>query len=116
MPLSIEDIALKFAHALVAGEYDKAHNLLSLPLQRQVSPADLAEEYAAMHAYAPAPADTVESGGLLDADPPPDALGWQWVRIERWQAPDGWWSEGVALLMVNEDGRLAIGDIDWGRP
>jgi hypothetical protein len=118
----IKELALDFAHALVAGEYDKAHGLLSLPLQRRVSPAELAQEYDAMHSYVPDPADTVESAKLDDAGLQ-GALGWQWVTIGRllspvepWKLNSGHWNEGVTLLIVEEDDRLAIDDIVWGRP
>ena len=113
--MEARDLALGFVRAVVAGEYDKAHDLLSLPLQWQVSPAKLAEDYVAMHSYAPETPDTVEHGDLLDAHLP-DAVGWQWVGIERQHSIDGRWYEGVTLLIVNEEDRLAIGDIVWGRP
>jgi hypothetical protein len=117
-----KELALKFAHALVAGEYEKAHGLLSLPFHRRVSPAELAQEYDSMHSYVPDPADTVESGELVDAGSQ-GALGWQWVTIGRLRSPveplklnSGHWNEGVMLLIVEEDDGLAIGDIVWGRP
>jgi hypothetical protein len=118
----IGELALKFAHALVAGDYDKAHDLLSLPFQRRVSPADLAQHYDSMHSYVPEAADTVELG-QFDGSGLQRELGWQWVTIGRllsptepWRLNSGHWNEGVVLMIVEEDDRLAIGDIVWGRP
>ena len=112
--------ALAFANALVAGDFESAHRLLSPALRGEYPPARLRQEYEDMFSYAGNTAATrVDLGSTMDDWPgKADAeVGWAYVSIS---GPNvvigGEWCEAVAVAFVDVDGRLLICDIQWGRP
>ncbi len=47
----------------------------------------------------------------------PGELAWIYVSISgKFQEQEGIWNEGVVVLVVENEGRLMIRDIIWGRP
>ncbi len=116
---SIENIALDFTYALVAGDYAKAHGLLTPSLQQAESTADLKASYQAMISYTKAPVDTIEIGQTMPArevDGIPESLGWVTVNVYCLHSPHDTWLEGITVLVVSHGSRQAIGRIVWGRP
>ena len=115
----ISDIALNFTRALVAGNYAKAHAMMTPSLQQDESTADLRASYDAMVSYTNAPPDTVEIGLLMaagEADGVSDGLGCVCVNVCCLHSPRDTWLEGVTVLIVRNGSQQAIGRIVWGRP
>jgi hypothetical protein len=108
-------IALKFAQALVAGEYEAAHKMLSASLGEMFPPARLQTELAAMIEYGDGPPDIVEVISIDDMREWPSRqqadVGWAYVAI---CGKD--YSEAVAVVITDEGHRHIIRDLEWGRP
>ncbi|MBD2231308.1 hypothetical protein [Phormidium tenue] len=108
-------LAVRFANALVAGDFDQAHTLLSAELRSGLTPSSLREIYEAMVEYGDgSPTDvelivTMEQWQLPEQHP--TDLGWAYVAI----AGDSY-SEAVTVIVENIDGEPAIRHLEWGRP
>ena len=107
-------VALEFARALSVGRFDEAHKHLSSELGQQLPVPKLREAYEGMVSYGqPGKADVVQVMEAMDYWPAKKAgdVGWAYVAI----AGDSF-SEGLAIVVADEGGRLVIRDIEWGRP
>jgi hypothetical protein len=116
---SIHNTALRFANALVAGDFAAAHDMLTKVHQLEISADDIRQHYQSMISYTEDPPDTIKAGLLLppsETDGIPDGLGWAFVDIDSLNSPNGSWLECVGLLITEEDSRHAIRQIVWGRP
>ncbi|UAW97799.1 hypothetical protein KEM63_13490 [Halopseudomonas nanhaiensis] len=107
------EVAVRFAEALVAGEYEQAGQLLSSEAQRDYSAAQLRNDYRAMVAYGSGPAKV---DGVLQfmADwPAREArdIGWAYVSIS---GDD--FAEAISVVVAEHDGQPVVRDIEWGRP
>jgi hypothetical protein len=112
------EVAMAFAHALVAGEFAAARRMLTNSLQNETSVDELQENYDPMTSYWDGPPDTVKVGMVLpphETNGIPEGIGWVFVNIDR-HGSEGALLEGVGLLMTEEDSRFAIKHIQWGRP
>ena len=111
-------VGSKFAQALIHGEFEKAHDMLSPTLKLHYSAAALKQSYDNMVEYAqPVGKPNVvvvnnfegkgesRNGKQLDAD------GWAYVAIEG----DGW-SEAVIITAKQFGTDYLISELDWGRP
>jgi hypothetical protein len=111
-------VGSKFAQALIHGEFEKAHEMLSPTLRLNYSPSALKQSYDNMVEYAqPVGQPNVivvnnfegkgESGNgkQLDAD------GSTCVAIEG----DGW-CEAVTITAKQFGADYLISELDWGRP
>ena len=111
----VRDVGLAFAQALVGGDLDVAHAMLSGALVDEWQPARLGKALAEMIEYGDGPADHVEvirvdSMAGWPAREPSD-LGWAYVAI----CGDGF-NEAVSVVVADEGGRAVIRDLEWGRP
>jgi hypothetical protein len=113
-------VALAFARALAAGDFETAHRMLSPTLRDEWPPGQLQREYEQMFSYAGETkatgvelADTWEDWpGKQDAD-----IGGAYVSIIGPNAVFGGdWVEAVAVTVEDNNGRPLIREIIWGRP
>jgi hypothetical protein len=103
-------VMLRFARALVAGDFDAAHALLAPPLAEVLPPQALRSRFEAMIEYGGGPATEarVMSAHGEWPDRRPGDAGWAYVAI----TGDGF-SEAVSGV-VTEQGRIR--ELEWGRP
>lgn len=108
-------LAYKFAAALVKGDYQAAHGLLTPAAATEWPPEKLQSTYEQMVSYFINPPHA--------AVPINDMADWQ---LPERQGDDVTWvytaivgegdSEAVTLIISKEADRLAIRSIEWGRP
>jgi len=108
-------IAEQFARALVAGDFDAAHEFLASNQKQRVSAADLKEKFESMIDYGPGygPIIHVEVMNTLEewrAKKEGD-VGWAYVALSGSN-----YCEGVAVVVIEQEGGFLIRDIEWGRP
>ena len=111
-----EETALAFASALVAGDFRKARLLLSPPLARELSEADLRKELVAMlRGYAAGPRTAVHFDEQFSLEEWPTKqtgdVGWAYVSITGHD-----FVEAVAVTVAKVGDVHKIRAIDWGRP
>lgn len=108
-------LAVRFANALVAGDFDQAHTLLSAELRSGLTPSSLRETYETMIGYGDGPPTNVELIVTMEQwqlpEQRPTDLGWAYVAI----AGTGY-SEAVTVIVENAGGETAIRYLEWGRP
>lgn len=108
-------VAEQFARALVAGDFDAAHQFLSNNRKERVSAADLKSNFESMIDYGPGygPITDVEVMNTLEEWPRKKKgdVGWAYVAMSGSN-----YCEGVAVVVMEESGSLLIRDIEWGRP
>ena len=106
-------VGLIFAQALTAGEFPRAHGLLSAKLRAQIAARELEAKFKEMIAYGDGPVTLVQVMNVLDNWPAkqPGDLGWAYVAL----AGDSY-SEAVTVVVAREGERLVVRDIEWGRP
>lgn len=108
-------LAVRFANALVSGDFTQAHSLLTPDLGADLSPDRLRETYEGMIEYGDGPPTEIELITTLETwqwpEPQPTDLGWAYVAI----AGDGH-SEAVTVIVESVEGKPAIRHIEWGRP
>ena len=108
-----QEIAVRFAQALVAGDSDAAHESLSQDLAANTSAAKLASHYGAL-------AD--DMGGVT-------GVGAPMVIAEEWPGMSGGdramvyvplegdeFSEAITVTVAEVEDALCISAIEWGRP
>jgi hypothetical protein len=111
-----EEVAVNFASALVAGEFDRAATFLAPALGAELPAAALRDRFVAMFSgYAHGRATGIQFDdefSLVEwpAKQPGD-VGWVYVGIE---AED--FLEAVSVTVADVDGMHLIRDIEWGRP
>jgi hypothetical protein len=109
-------IAARFARALVSGEYDRAHSMLSPTLRARTSPAALHQRYAELLASVDHPLVDVRVSLEAQMDEWPDKkphdAGWAYVSIVQ-DVPGATVVEAVTVI-VTRDGWVR--DVEWGRP
>jgi hypothetical protein len=113
-------LVLAFAQAVVAGDFEAAHGMLSSDLQQQTPPSELRLEYDDMLAtYDELYGDRqVTDVQLVTVDdmaqwPARDAhdVGWAYVGISGVN-----WTEAVAGIVEDREGVDRIRALEWGRP
>lgn len=108
-------IAQEFADALVAGDYNAAHQLLTTGAKAQWPQARLRDRYTEMVNYFPEPPGAPEIDMVLDPDECDDSkpgdIGVAYMSI---QCEDE--GEGVLVVVCKEGDSLRIREIEWGRP
>jgi hypothetical protein len=116
--LEAADIALTFARALVAKQYETAHAMLATDLKPLCPPEVLKKELEAMIRYSgdedawPTAVQDVTGSDVSEwTGKKPHDFGWAYVAI------DGvGYCEAVAVTVAEEGERLVIREIQWGRP
>jgi hypothetical protein len=101
-------VALKFAQALVAGEYRLAHGLLAEVLRLQLTPRDLQELFEEMIEYWNGELPNYIEVNIVDYSE-------EEVQVYVPICMDGN-GEAVTVIVTEIDGQLLIREIDWGRP
>ena len=109
------EIAVAFASALVIGDFDRAHNLLTPALRQQLSPEKLCEKlYGMFRLYATSEPKRIwfDDGSVMNwpLEFPTD-VGSFYVGIE---GDD--FLEAVTVTVTDVGGQYLIRDIIWGRP
>ncbi|BAW96565.1 hypothetical protein NIES970_14980 [[Synechococcus] sp. NIES-970] len=104
------EIALKFAQALVEGNFEAARLYLSPALQGQYPAPRLQQVFAAMVAYGDGPPTDVEAIATLDNWPDKRPQDWRWVYVSI--AGDGY-GEAVTVIVGRDH---LIHALEWGRP
>jgi hypothetical protein len=102
--------ALIFAHALVAGKYKVAYEMMAASLREKISLTQLQETYEQMIEYGDAPPDFVDVITILSTEQEED-LGWAYVAIS-----GNGYGEAVSVVVTQEAERVVIREIEWGRP
>jgi hypothetical protein len=119
--LETADMALSFARALVAKEYEKASTMLTAALKRTCPPETLRKKLEEMIGYSgdekswPTYVQVVQGTDLSDMGKwlrkKKEDFGWAYVAI----GGTGY-NEAVSVMVSEERERLAIREIEWGRP
>ena len=110
------EVAERFAHHLLSGNYRAARGMLSAQLQSEYSDRKLWFKYSLMFlpmrlfGGAPSAAETVESMDDWPSRLPGD-VAWVYVSIHGANA-----GEAVAVVVTREMSTLVIRSIEWGRP
>ena len=106
-------IAFEFAKALIAGDFDRAHGMLSSAAKAEWDVATLRTRYLEMIEYLESPPNLVQVMETMTEWPAkqPDDVGWAYAAIA---AEDG--SEAVTVVVTSEGGKDLIRSIEWGRP
>lgn len=106
-------LAVRFAEALVGGDFAAAHGMLSPRLASELPADALRGRYEEMTEYGDGPADFLQLMFTMEewADHQPADVGWAYVAIT---GPE--FSEAVAVIVEQAEGELGIRDIEWGRP
>jgi hypothetical protein len=109
-------IAVAFAQALVDGDFDKAHALLTPDLQGTLTPGQIHRELHKMfELYADGKPRRIwfdqEFSCAAFPNKLADDLGWDYVGIE---GDD--FVEAVTVIVTNLNGKPLIRHIEWGRP
>ena len=105
--------ALEFAAALIAGQFERAHKMLSTSAIREWSASSLQEAYTKMVEYFGSPPSFVQVVQAMTEWPGkmPGDVGWAYAAI----AGEGE-SEAVTVVVASEGGKHVIRSIEWGRP
>lgn len=119
--LATADIALCFARALVAKQYEEASGMLAASLKPSCPPDVLRKQLEEMISYEgddgrwPTGIQVVTAADSSDMakwkQPNLDDFGWAYVAID---GAD--YCEAVSVMITREGERLAIRQLDWGRP
>ena len=119
--LATADIALCFARALVAKEFEGAAGMLAASLKPSCPPNVLRKKLEEMIWFEeeenrwPTSIQVVTAADSSDMEkwkrPNPDDFGWAYVAIN---GAD--YCEAVAVVITREGERLAIREVEWGRP
>lgn len=106
-------IALQFAQALVAGDFDQASGMLSSEAKAKWDAASLRTAYGRMVEYFASPPNFVQVMEAMTEwpDKKPHDVGWAYAAI----AGEGE-SEAVTVVVSSEGGRHLIRSVEWGRP
>jgi len=111
-----EEVAVNFASALVAGEYERARTWLAPDLRRQYSAVELQNRLLEMFELSAdeSPAEILlDPTGSLEEWPTrqPGDVGWAYVGITGKA-----FVEGLSITISRIGGSAFIRDIEWGRP
>lgn len=113
-------VSLAFARALAAGEYERAHQMLTPAAQADLPPATLQANFNSLWHYVvgdTAPDQTVVICAMEDwPDKRPADIGWAYVAVSGPHPQGGVWNEAVTVIVATESGHLLIRDVEWGRP
>ena len=103
--------ALAFAQALVEGNFNGAHTLLTSTTQTEISAGQLRENYLGMIDYWETKVvDEVEALEILDDWPDKQSEDWGWVYVAI--NGDGF-GEAISIVITKDK---KIREIEWGRP
>ncbi len=106
-------VALAFARALVANDFEAAHEKLAASLKAALPLSQLKSEYESMIEYGDDPPDIVAVTTVLDDWPDKQLgdIGWAYAAIG-----GSGYSEAVSVVVSRERGHSVVRSIEWGRP
>ena len=106
-------MAIEFAKKLVKGDFCAAHQMLSEKLRAETSPEQLKTKFEAMIEYGEGPPDSVAVTGIMDdwSEKKETDVGWAYVSIS---GSD--YLEAVTVVVSEEQEKLVISQLEWGRP
>ena len=106
-------VAATFALALVAGDFDQAHGMLTSTAKRRWELATLRTTFLEMVEYFETPPNHVEVMETMTEWPArePSDVGWAYAAISSESE-----SEAVTVVVSSEGGRHLIRSIEWYRP
>ena len=106
-------IALEFAQALIADEFDQAHEMLSSEAKARWDVTALRDAYRNMTEYFEAPPNLAQVMEVMTEwpDKQPGDVGWAYAAI----AGEGE-SEAVTVVISSEGGKHLVRNVEWGRP
>lgn len=113
---SFEEVAVNFASALVAGDFERARNFLEPSLRTSFSPAQLRARFFEMfNGYADGSPTGIQFDDEFSLVEWPskqaDDIGWAYVGV----VGEGF-VEAVSVTVSDVDGVTLIRQIEWGRP
>ena len=106
-------LALEFARSLGSGDMARAHGLLSSTLQDEMTSEKLGTQYGEMVAYGSGAPTIIEVMTTMDAWPDKGPGDTEWVYVA---LANNTYSEAVTVVITQEQARLAVRSIEWGRP
>lgn len=111
-----EATAVNFAQALADARWEDARSMLDAELQNDFPVQKLASTFEAMYrGYAEGPVTSVHFDPEFSMENWPAKqsgdVGWVYVSV----LGNGF-VEAVTVVVANSSGRLAIREIEWGRP
>jgi len=106
-------LALEFARAMASDDAASAHALLSSHLKSVRTPEQLAAEYKEMVAYGSGAPTTIQVMTTMDVWPDKQPSDVEWVYVA---LANDTYSEAVTVVVSQEESRLVIRSVEWGRP
>jgi hypothetical protein len=107
------EVADQFARAIVAGDFEAAHRLLTPDLRLRVSPAGLKATFEKMIDYGDGPITHVEVMNTLEEWPARKDGDVRWAYAA--MSGDSF-CEAVTVVVARYGSELLIRELDWGRP
>ena len=106
-------LAVEFATAIAAGDYERAHTFLSSGLRSATPASKLQTDYTEMVSYGSGVPTTIAAMTAMDSWPEkqPGDVEWVYVAIA-----NDTYSEAVTVVVAQENDTLVIRSIEWGRP
>ena len=108
-------LAEQFGQAVVRGDFESAHQLLTDEVKRTHSPVSLKAEVADMISYAKEPlkrAVVMANASMTDGpDKQSNDLAWIYVALE-----GDSFSEAVSVVVTKTSDGPRIRELEWGRP
>lgn len=106
-------LAVAFATELAHGRFAQAHGMLGSELRERMSAAQLARDYLQMIEYGEGPPTTIEAVTAMSTWPDKQPGDREWVYVAMMNDT---FSEAVTVVIAEEEGRLVVRSIEWGRP
>jgi hypothetical protein len=106
-------LALDFARAIASDDAAGAHALLSSDLRSASTPEKLAAEYKEMISYGSGAPTIIQVMTTMDTWPDKQPSDVEWVYVA---LANDTYSEAVTVVVSQEQSRLAIRSVEWGRP
>ncbi len=107
------EFAASFVATIVDGHADQAHEMLSATLSKDMSAADLANEFTAL---------SEDMGGVTGIGEPMEVLD-DWpgkaaneLALVYVPLLGDVYSEAVSVTVAQTDGALRVSGVEWGRP
>jgi hypothetical protein len=109
-------LGVQFANAVVSGDFQAAHSMLSSALRATLSPEEIKREFDEMtNCPEPWTADKISlfDGKLEDDEDDEMFTNWAYVSIS---GEGGQYNEAVTVTVERENQRTVIASVEWGRP
>jgi hypothetical protein len=108
-----ENVALEFACALARRDYRAAYDMSSSEFQSKLSCEEMQQAFESIVPDDWGTVDPIEIGTTMDDWPTRRATDAGWVYVGLGGTV---YSEGLVVIVTNEEGVLKIREVEWGRP